>query len=288
MKKSYGVIALRMSNDKLQVLLIRRRESLAACDFLNSLTRLTPRYMARVAQGLTKDECDILLHTNVNTIIQAHIPSDEQLRLLSKKRQKRIRWRRDHMRRRITQLRCNTGLMKPLTRNYANMYLEPEWEFPKGRLLSHNEKQHDCAVREFSEETGIPQSHIIIYDKVFCTESYIGTNHVHYSHKYFYASVRPDSLPVFDPSQNPGQRYEISDTQWMDVDDNLIHLFRPHTAEIKMDCLRYMTRYAMVNKGGLMGTKRAPIGDRGEVNKAEFTNLLYTSTSIRPVVAATA
>jgi 8-oxo-dGTP pyrophosphatase MutT (NUDIX family) len=31
--------------------------------------------------------------------------------------------------------------------------MEPEWGFPKGRR-NYNEKDIDCALREFSEETG--------------------------------------------------------------------------------------------------------------------------------------
>ena len=61
----------------------------------------------------------------------------------------------------------------------------PEWGFPKGRR-NHKETDYDCAIREFSEETGYNPKlleniqNIIPYEEIFT-----GSNYKSYKHKYF-------------------------------------------------------------------------------------------------------
>jgi len=89
-------------------------------------------------------------------------------------------------------------------------WTEPEWGFPKGRRNSQ-EKDYDCALREFSEETGYAISslknirNIIPFDEVF-----IGSNYKSYRHKYYimYMSYQ-DSLVV-----KPFQKSEVSGMEW--------------------------------------------------------------------------
>lgn len=260
-KKSYGVIALRMSpvTGHLQVLLIRRRESLAACDFINSTTRLTTSYMYRIAQGITRAERNKFLYMSVDKILDRLLPAHTETMQLSKKRRKRVKWRRGHIAKRISKLR-NTPALRDILTHTDPLWEEPEWEFPKGRKLSANEKMHACAAREFSEETGIPQSHLRLYEHVFCSESYIGTNDIHYLHTYFMGTVSGNTQPVYDPSQFPGQRYEISGVCWVDI-NKAFPLFRPHTARIKSDCLKYFVNYALMHPYCVMKTPcLAPIG----------------------------
>jgi ADP-ribose pyrophosphatase YjhB (NUDIX family) len=62
---------------------------------------------------------------------------------------------------------------------------EPEWGFPKGRR-NYQEKDFDCALREFSEETGYSVDvlrnvqNIIPYEEIF-----MGSNYKIYKHKYY-------------------------------------------------------------------------------------------------------
>ena len=66
-------------------------------------------------------------------------------------------------------------------------WIETEWEFPKGRR-NYKEKDLDCALREFEEETGISASKLNIIENVLpFEETFIGTNHKSYKHKYFLA-----------------------------------------------------------------------------------------------------
>lgn len=89
-------------------------------------------------------------------------------------------------------------------------WIEPEWGFPKGRRNTL-EKDYDCALREFSEETGYSISilknirNIVPFEEIF-----IGSNYKSYRHKYYimYMSYT-DSLAV-----KSFQKSEVSGMEW--------------------------------------------------------------------------
>ena len=105
-------------------------------------------------------------------------------------------------------------------------WIEPEWEFPKGRR-EHREKEIQCAMREFEEETGISRSKINIVDNVIpFEETFIGTNHKSYKHKYFLAYTKDiSSLANF-------QKSEVSKLEWKSHEE-CIHSIRPYNLEKK-------------------------------------------------------
>lgn len=98
--------------------------------------------------------------------------------------------------------------------NYG-IWTEPEWGFPKGRRNSQ-EKDYECALREFSEETGYAISilknirNIVPFDEIF-----IGSNYKSYRHKYYvmYMSY-PDSLGM-----KSFQKSEVSSMEWKSLDE---------------------------------------------------------------------
>jgi 8-oxo-dGTP pyrophosphatase MutT (NUDIX family) len=69
--------------------------------------------------------------------------------------------------------------------NRYDIWEETEWGFPKGRR-NYQEKDFDCALREFSEETGYSVDqlqnvqNIIPYEEIF-----MGSNYKIYKHKYY-------------------------------------------------------------------------------------------------------
>jgi len=94
-------------------------------------------------------------------------------------------------------------------------WTEPEWGFPKGRrnLL---EKDYECALREFSEETGY-SAHVLknIRNIVPFDEIFIGSNYKSYRHKYYvmYMSYS-DSLGM-----KSFQKSEVSGMEWKNLDE---------------------------------------------------------------------
>lgn len=100
--------------------------------------------------------------------------------------------------------------------NSEPIWNETEWGFPKGRR-NINESNRDCAIREFSEETGIDKEWIRMYDIKPFEEIFIGSNKIRYKHVYFLAELN-DNLNLneksfFDPT-NKLQCREVQDVRF--------------------------------------------------------------------------
>jgi 8-oxo-dGTP pyrophosphatase MutT (NUDIX family) len=79
--------------------------------------------------------------------------------------------------------------------NVAPLYKFNEWGMPKGRR-DRNESTLECAIREFSEETGIDINKIKIINNIEpVEENLIGTNGIPYRHIYYIAEIYDDTLP---------------------------------------------------------------------------------------------
>ena len=77
--------------------------------------------------------------------------------------------------------------LKDIVESSQTNWIETEWEFPKGRR-NQKEKDLECSLREFEEETGISKNDISIIENVLpFEEMFIGSNHKSYKHKYFLA-----------------------------------------------------------------------------------------------------
>jgi 8-oxo-dGTP pyrophosphatase MutT (NUDIX family) len=115
--------------------------------------------------------------------------------------------------------------LKNMIEKSTTNWVETEWEFPKGRR-NHKEKDLECALREFEEETGISQTKITVIENVLPFEEiYIGTNHKSYKHKYFlaYSNDLKDFLDNF-------QVTEVSKLDWKTIDECLESI-RPYNLE---------------------------------------------------------
>jgi len=104
---------------------------------------------------------------------------------------------------------------------------ETEWEFPKGRK-NNKEKDLECALREFEEETGISSDNISVIENIIpFEETFIGTNHKAYKHKYFLAYIKNNYINL-----NNFQKAEVSKLEWKSYDE-CINSIRPYNLEKK-------------------------------------------------------
>ena len=109
---------------------------------------------------------------------------------------------------------------------------EPEWGFPKGRR-NYKEKDLECALREFSEETGYDNSDITLLKNLSPFEEiFTGSNLKSYKHKYFLASI-PYFVSLDDCNY---QKCEIGNMKWFSY-DNSIKQIRDYNIE-KIELLR--------------------------------------------------
>lgn len=112
--------------------------------------------------------------------------------------------------------------------NQHDKWSEAEWGFPKGRR-NYLEKDFECALREFSEETGysLKKLHniqnIIPFEEIFT-----GSNYKSYKHKYYLMYMKyEDSLDkvVFEKS-------EVSCMEWKTYEE-CMNAIRPYNLEKK-------------------------------------------------------
>ena len=121
--------------------------------------------------------------------------------------------------------------LKDFVNESTTKWKETEWEFPKGRR-NQKEKDLECALREFEEETGISKQHICIVENVLpFEETFIGTNYKSYKHKYFLAFIKEQD----DLNNQPFihfQPSEVSKMEWKTLDQCLDSI-RPYHLEKK-------------------------------------------------------
>jgi|TARA_B110000037_G_C17096292_1_gene496101 8-oxo-dGTP pyrophosphatase MutT (NUDIX family) len=112
-----------------------------------------------------------------------------------------------------------------LINNSEMAWIEPEWGFPKGRR-NFQEKDLNCALREFEEETGYLKSNVKLVQNIIPYEEiFTGSNMKSYKHKYF--------LGFIDPSintTNTFQETEVSEVKWLNYTE-CIEKIRPYNLE---------------------------------------------------------
>ena len=87
-------------------------------------------------------------------------------------------------------------------------YKTPEWGFPKGRRI-YLEKNVNCAVREFEEETSLTSNDYILINNIPpISETFYGTNDILYRHIYYFALCK-DTLEVKLNNNNMNQMEEV-------------------------------------------------------------------------------
>jgi 8-oxo-dGTP pyrophosphatase MutT (NUDIX family) len=114
--------------------------------------------------------------------------------------------------------RLKETILENLINKCDRRYVNPEWEFPKGRR-SNRENNLKCAIREFEEETDLNRDEYILLENVMpISEEYRGSNGVCYKHIYYFAiykglrdlSINLDKYEQFS---------EIGDIQWFTADE---------------------------------------------------------------------
>ena len=98
--------------------------------------------------------------------------------------------------------------------NQTELWEETEWGFPKGRRNYH-ENDYECALREFTEETGYNKKSIKSVENILPFEEiFTGSNYKSYKHKYYlmYMSENDGELSHYDKS-------EVSKMEWKTFDE---------------------------------------------------------------------
>lgn len=201
----------------LEFLLICRKDSLSYVEFIRGKYNITDEaYLGSLFKSMTYAE-----HVKLLTL-----SFDELWKSVWGETSKNHKTDYDQSEKKFSILYAQLPI---LLKKYQTSWIEPEWGFPKGRRNPY-ETDSACAIREFQEETSVNKDHIdIIHNIDPIEENFMGSNKVHYCHKYYIANC-DISGSVNIQEDNPHMVREIGNIQWLTLDQALAKI-RPDNVE---------------------------------------------------------
>jgi 8-oxo-dGTP pyrophosphatase MutT (NUDIX family) len=115
--------------------------------------------------------------------------------------------------------------------NKSELFSTPEWGFPKGRK-DKNEKNIECAMREFSEETGITSNKYCILNRVNTIEETVICNKNKTYKLVYYIGITNENIDL--KINNDFQKCEIGDLEWLNFDEVITKIRPYHIEKIKI------------------------------------------------------
>lgn len=214
---SYGIILFRIFKNEIQYLMIRRKNSFGYIDFIKGqYLENNLEYLQKLFDEMSLEEKELILINDDFNILWKRMWEDNfKSNIFNTSKQKFINLK-------------TLGIVQQLIDNSTTQWIETEWEFPKGRR-NYMEKDLECALREFQEETGINYNNIIVIENLLpFEESFIGTNDKIYKNKYFLASINSNTYN-FEELIN-FQISEVSKIEWKTL-NNCNNSIRPYNLE---------------------------------------------------------
>lgn len=220
---SYGVIVFRSSSSGLQFLMIRRKDSYGYIDFIRGkYTIQNISQIKKMIDQMSQEEKTRLETYDFETLWRMMWGENNYIQYRS---EEAISSKKFESLKNGIQINGDIFTLKQLINDSTTNWKETEWEFPKGRR-NFQEKDFECAVREFQEETGISNDNLSFIDNLFpFEEMYIGSNLKSYKHKYYLAYMNNN----FEMLSNY-QKTEVSKLEWKTIEE-CISSIRPYNLE---------------------------------------------------------
>ena len=192
---SFGIVCFRITPDnKTEYLLVQRKDSLGYVDFLRGKYNETNDFQLKnIINEMTTEEQHDILNCSYNELWdKLWNKKNEKYEYKNEEKYNYIKKNKDYLF--VNSLKWD----------------EPEWGFPKGRR-NFRERDIDCGLREFEEETGYSKYKLIIIKNLNPFEEiFTGSNLKSYKHKYFLTKINyEDSI-----NDSNYQKSEIGNMKW--------------------------------------------------------------------------
>jgi 8-oxo-dGTP pyrophosphatase MutT (NUDIX family) len=229
---SYGIIAFKGGIEGIEYLMIRRKNSFGYIDFIRG--KYSPynlNQLKTMIDEMSLHEKEIIQSLPFDTLWcemwgEANIGNNQY------KNEENTSKKKFEMLKEGVIIDNVIYTLKDIISMSKTTWSETEWEFPKGRR-NHREKDLDCALREFQEETGIYQNRLTIVENLLPFEEiFIGSNHKAYKHKYFLALFNNLQEIEYSDELNHFQVTEVSKLEWKTL-DKCLESIRPYNLEKK-------------------------------------------------------
>lgn len=220
---SFGVICYKVDNGIIKYLMIQRKDSLSFMEFIRG--KYNPndiRYLKKLLNCMTSNERQLLRTKSFDEIwvyawYQNNTTHIKQTAEYIDSKQK-------------FDTLLVTNILKRLLENSFTANIEQEWGFPKGRRKL-KERDFDCAVREFCEETRLKSDDIEVLDQVVPFEEiFFGTNNILYKHTYYLAKMKSMDKNVILDYNCVEQMREVRALKWFTYEETINHI-KKHNVE---------------------------------------------------------
>ena len=225
---SVGIITVRSTTDGLEYLLVRRKDTLGYIDFLRGKYSISSKFhIMNLINEMTIDEKKRLLTFTFDDLWGKLWGNNVG-----------IQYRNEEQTSKDKFITLKTGVMMngevynlaQLIDESTTNWKEAEWGFPKGRR-NWQERDYDCAIREWEEETGYSRNNIKIVNNLLpYEETFTGSNYKSYKHKYYLSIFFGDN--TVEPTHY--QRCEIGAAKWMSYKECLEHIRHYNLEKIEM------------------------------------------------------
>lgn len=208
---SLGLITYRINNNKIEYLMICRKDTLGFVDFMRGKYSTNNKsYIMNMLIQMTSFEKKILLEKSFDELwsyIWGDVCISNQYKSEENISKTKFNTLRNGIKFKNKQFNLNDLIEES---NKFKIWNEPEWGFPKGRR-NFNENDLDCAIREFTEETGFVKEHLNIIDNIIPFEEiFTGSNYKSYKHKYFITYMNYKDTLDMDKYETS----EVSNMKW--------------------------------------------------------------------------
>ena len=211
-----------MYENNLQYLLIRRKHSLGFVEFMRGKYPLhNYTYLVNIFNEMSNEEKDkikVLSFDELWTYLWG-----EQIGIQYRGEEK-ISKEKFNLLKEGIENKDSYNLDKIINES-TSQWEETEWGFPKGRR-NYQEKDLNCALREFEEETGYLRSNVKLLQNIIPYEEiFTGSNMKSYKHRYFVGYIDSSITTTYQY-----QETEVSDVKWMSMKE-CIKKIRPYNLE---------------------------------------------------------
>ena len=223
---SIGIIAFRMNKKKQkEFLMIRRKDTLGYVDFMRGKYPLYNKmHLLNIINEMTIEEKNKLLTKSFNELWKELWGPNIGIQYRSE--EKTSKDKLESLKLGITSGNTEYTLIS-LINESTTAWNEAEWGIPKGRR-NYQERDLQCGLREFEEETGYLKINLqIIQNLIPIEEIFTGSNFKSYKHRYYVGYIDNIIKPV-----NQYQTTEVSKVEWKTYEDAL-ECIRPYNLEKK-------------------------------------------------------
>lgn len=242
---SLGIVAFKqLADGNLRFLMIRRKDTLGFMDFMRGKYSIyNKEYLLNLLNEMTIYEKQNLLEKEFSELwseLWCDLWSNKSGQYIQEEKSSRDKF--ESLKSGVINQDGSSYTFESLIKesNECSHWEEAEWGFPKGRR-NQNEKDIDCAFREFEEETGYKRNTVIENLQPF-EEIFMGSNFKSYKHKYYLMRIDSDVRRSFDKT-------EVSKIEWKTYEECLASI-RSYNLEKKcviQDIYKCLTTYVLTN-----------------------------------------